>query len=174
MGPCTGRGRSSCIWTCRRPYDLESLSRNARSKVRRGLARCRVRGVTFREIVELGRRAHADTVQRHGQAGAGSGVSTDRPRSSLPGGESFTGGAAGPVPAIVVDTPPGSGSPAPGRRRSFSSSDHAMLSFRSILPWWNYCPHHIICSHSDSSFWIFPWLPGRKKTAVESVPAAAL
>jgi len=57
----------SFIWTRRRPYGLQILSANSRSKIRRGLARCQIRKITFSEIVQMGWPAHQDTLRRHGE-----------------------------------------------------------------------------------------------------------
>jgi hypothetical protein len=57
----------SFIWARHKPYDLQALSANSRSKVRRGLGRCKIREVTFREIIEMGWTAHQDTLRRHGE-----------------------------------------------------------------------------------------------------------
>lgn len=50
-------------------YGLESLSANNRSKVRRGIKRCRVESVSPAAIAQEGKRAHADTVGRQGRDG---------------------------------------------------------------------------------------------------------
>lgn len=50
-------------------YGLESLSANNRSKVRRGIKRCRIEAVPLATIAEQGKRAHADTVGRQGRDG---------------------------------------------------------------------------------------------------------
>ena len=59
------RGHESFIWACRGPYELNSLTANNRSHVRRGLKRCEVRSMSFAELEELGREAHDDTMKRH-------------------------------------------------------------------------------------------------------------
>ncbi len=58
-------GQKSFIWACRRPYELNSLTANNRSHVRRGLKRCQVRSLSFTELEQLGREAHDDTLKRH-------------------------------------------------------------------------------------------------------------
>jgi hypothetical protein len=55
-------------------YGLELLSGNTRSKVRRGLKRCRVDPVPFSVLAAEGRRAHEDTVERQGREGILSGA----------------------------------------------------------------------------------------------------
>lgn len=52
-----------------RAYGLDALSANNRSKVRRGIKRCRVENTPLGVIAEHGRRAHADTVGRQGRDG---------------------------------------------------------------------------------------------------------
>lgn len=61
------KGRESFIWGCRRPYDLDQLSSNTRSHVRRGLKNCQVRSLSFAELEALGWEAHRDTAKRHGE-----------------------------------------------------------------------------------------------------------
>lgn len=61
-----------------RDYSLERLSANTRSKVRRGLKRCRVEPVPFATIARAGRQAHADTVARQGREGVLSGERWER------------------------------------------------------------------------------------------------
>jgi hypothetical protein len=55
-------------------YGLERLSGNTRSKVRRGLKRCRVDSLAFSELAARGQRAHEDTVARQGREGVLSGA----------------------------------------------------------------------------------------------------
>jgi hypothetical protein len=75
LGPMAGKGRESCLWICRLPYDLQGLAKKSRNQVRRGLEQCVVRRLSFSELLAAGEQAHADTARRHGQAGAESGVS---------------------------------------------------------------------------------------------------
>jgi hypothetical protein len=65
IGPVRSKGQNSFIWVCRNPYELENLSSNTRSHVRRGLKKCHVRSMSFAELVSLGWEAHRDTAQRH-------------------------------------------------------------------------------------------------------------
>ncbi len=67
IGPPRGLGDDSFIWVRRGPYDLESLSANTRSKVRRGLRHCRIRALDFDELVRAGETAQQDTLQRLGK-----------------------------------------------------------------------------------------------------------
>ena len=69
MAPLAGPGKLSYQIVCdTRGYGIESLSANARSKVRRGLRRCEVGPVTFPTIAALGRAADRDTLSRQGRA----------------------------------------------------------------------------------------------------------
>lgn len=65
VGPIRSRGKESFIWVCRPPYELERLSSNTRSHIRRGLKKCEIRPVSFDELETLGWQAHRDTRQRH-------------------------------------------------------------------------------------------------------------
>jgi hypothetical protein len=68
--PLQGRGRLSYQIVCdNHTYGLEALSANVRSKVRRGMKRCRVGPVPFSVIATAGRRAHQDTLTRQGRDG---------------------------------------------------------------------------------------------------------
>ena len=67
--PLEGPGKLSYQIVCdARGYDLESLSGNARSKVRRGLRRCEVAPLPFATIAAEGRAADRDTLARQGRA----------------------------------------------------------------------------------------------------------
>lgn len=68
--PLDGPGRLSYQIVCDDSgYGLESLSSNNRSKVRRGLKRCRVEPTPMAVIAEHGVRANEDTVGRQGRDG---------------------------------------------------------------------------------------------------------
>jgi hypothetical protein len=68
--PIDGDGKLSYQIVCDdHNFDLDKLSGNTRSKVRRGLKRCRVEPVDFATIASAGRQAHADTVARQGRDG---------------------------------------------------------------------------------------------------------
>ena len=68
--PLEGPGRRSYQIVCDDPdYGLEKLSGNNRSKVRRGLKRCRIEATPMDAIATHGRRAHEDTVGRQGRDG---------------------------------------------------------------------------------------------------------
>lgn len=57
----------SFIWTARKPYTIDSLSSNNRSKVRRGLKQCTIRQITFEDLASLGQTAQRDTLARLGK-----------------------------------------------------------------------------------------------------------
>lgn len=77
--PLPGPGKPSYQIVCDTSgYGLETLSANARSKVRRGLKRCRIEAVASSVGASAGRRAHADTVGRQGRAGVLDGPRWDR------------------------------------------------------------------------------------------------
>jgi len=77
--PLQGNGKMSYQIVCdNRQYNLEALSANVRSKVRRGLKRCAIRPVPFAEIAIAGRRAHQDTLARQGRDSALDGNRWDR------------------------------------------------------------------------------------------------
>ena len=58
-------------YVCRRPdYSLDSLSKNARRDIRRGLRSFVVRLCTWDELAAKGFVAHAETAERHGYAAA--------------------------------------------------------------------------------------------------------
>jgi hypothetical protein len=77
--PLQGPGKLSYQIVCdNHDYGLEALSANVRSKVRRGLKRCRVGPVSFALIASAGRQAHEDTVARQGREGVLSGSRWDR------------------------------------------------------------------------------------------------
>lgn len=68
--PLTGLGKVSYQIVCDNPsYDLEGLSANVRSKVRRGLKRTRIEPVPFAVVAAEGRQAHSDTLARQGRDG---------------------------------------------------------------------------------------------------------
>jgi GNAT acetyltransferase-like protein len=68
--PLQGSGKLSYQIGCdNRGYGLEALSGNVRSKVRRGLKRCRVEALSFAVLASAGRQANADTVARQGREG---------------------------------------------------------------------------------------------------------
>lgn len=62
--------RANCFeYVCDDPgYDLEHLTANARSVIRRGLRNFNIRLCTWEELAEQGFRAQADTAIRHGYA----------------------------------------------------------------------------------------------------------
>jgi hypothetical protein len=67
FGPPDGEGRASYDLMLRDPdYDLDRLSANTRSKVRRGLARCAVERLEPAWVRERGRAIHDETLRRIG------------------------------------------------------------------------------------------------------------
>lgn len=69
--PLDGPGKLSYQLACSNAkYGLEGLSANTRSKIRRGLKRCKIENVPLSEIRTSGRQAHADTVSRQGRDGS--------------------------------------------------------------------------------------------------------
>jgi hypothetical protein len=64
LSPNDEKGKASYIWVCRSPYELERLSSNTRSKVRRGLKHCHVRSLSFDELDQYGAKAQDDTLKR--------------------------------------------------------------------------------------------------------------
>jgi hypothetical protein len=67
LSPVESKGHQSFIWIRRAPYELDDLSANTRSRVRRGLKRCVIRSIRFEELAALGWDAHRDTAGRHGE-----------------------------------------------------------------------------------------------------------
>lgn len=66
--PIEGPGKLSYQIVCDTPgYDIDSLSANARSKVRRGLRRCEIAPVAFSTIAAHGQAADRDTLARQGR-----------------------------------------------------------------------------------------------------------
>ncbi len=77
--PLGGPGKLSYQIVCDNPdYDVEALSANVRSKVRRGLKRTRIEPLAFDVAATAGRQAHADTVARQGREGVLAGPKWDR------------------------------------------------------------------------------------------------
>lgn len=77
--PLSGPGKVSYQIVCDNPeYDLDGLSANVRSKVRRGLKRTRIEPVPFAVAAVAGRQAHEDTVARQGRDGVLAGAQWER------------------------------------------------------------------------------------------------
>lgn len=77
--PLSGPGKLSYQIVCdNRSYDLDALSANVRSKIRRGLKRTRVEPVPFAVVAAEGRRAHEDTLARQSRDGVLAGTKWDR------------------------------------------------------------------------------------------------
>ena len=77
--PLPGPGTPSYQIVCDNPnYGFETLSANVRSKVRRGLKRCRVEAVSCAVAATAGRQAHADTVGRQRRVGGLDGLRWER------------------------------------------------------------------------------------------------
>lgn len=66
LTPETSRHSRTSIWVGRAPYDLNVLSGKSRNQLRRGLDACEVRKLDWAELIENARRAHDDTMNRHG------------------------------------------------------------------------------------------------------------
>ncbi len=81
LATATAASANSYLWVVRRPYSIESLSANHRSKVRRGLRQCEVRPLTFNELDECGRHAQSDTMRRLGKSESSFGISEGMRRS---------------------------------------------------------------------------------------------
>lgn len=62
-------GHHSYYYTCEdKNYDLANLSANERSKIRRGLKRCEIRRIEFKELTKLGAlELNRDTLRRQGR-----------------------------------------------------------------------------------------------------------
>ncbi|MBI4514415.1 MAG: GNAT family N-acetyltransferase [Deltaproteobacteria bacterium] len=68
VAPLDGPGRLSYQIVCdAKPYDLEQLSANTRSKIRRGLRRCHIEPAPCALVAEQGWPAHVDTLRRQGR-----------------------------------------------------------------------------------------------------------
>lgn len=104
--PVEGEGKLSYQIVCdERAFDLEKLSGNTRSKVRRGLKRCRVEPVPFATIASAGKQAHSDTVARQGRDGVLSGERWDRffaAAAKTPGIEGWGAWHDGSLAAFLV------------------------------------------------------------------------
>jgi len=93
--PMEALGRVSFQISCSNPqYGFETLSSNNRSKVRRGLKRCRVEKTDMAIIAAHGRRAHHDTVGRQGRDGVLSDDGWDRFFGVAANTDGFEGWAA--------------------------------------------------------------------------------
>jgi hypothetical protein len=106
MAPLAGPGKLSYQIVCDTPgYGIESLSANARSKVRRGLRRCEVTRVPFDTIAVDGVAADRDTLARQGR-----GVQLERPAwerfwaaaADTPGMEGWGAFVGGELAAFLV------------------------------------------------------------------------
>lgn len=100
IGPPDPRYRASFIWTARPPYDIETLSANSRSKVRRGLKQCQVRRIGFDELTELGQQAQQDTMSRLGHEARRMSVSAQM--KSSPAFEAWGAFHEGALAAYVI------------------------------------------------------------------------
>jgi hypothetical protein len=105
-GPIEGPGKPSYQIVCDDPaYGLEKLSANTRSKVRRGLRRCRVSAVPFAELRVAGRRANDDTLGRQARAARLGPATWDRyweAAQRSPGMEGWAAYAGGELAAFLV------------------------------------------------------------------------
>src|SRR5262249_47527615 len=104
--PLEGPGKLSYQIVCdARGYDLESLSANARSKVRRGLRRCEVGPVPFATIAAQGQAADRDTLARQGRAVRLEGPAWQRfwdAASATSGMEGWAAYAGGQMAAFLI------------------------------------------------------------------------
>jgi hypothetical protein len=104
--PLDGPGKLSYQIVCdTRGYDLEQLSANARSKVRRGLRRCVVAPVPFATIASEGRAADRGTLARQGRAGRLEGDAWQRfwsAAAATPGMEGWAAYAGDRMAAFLV------------------------------------------------------------------------
>jgi hypothetical protein len=64
----SAKGHDSFIWIRKAPYDLDNISANTRSRVRRGLKRFEIRSLPFEQLVKQAWEAHRDTASRHGDS----------------------------------------------------------------------------------------------------------
>ena len=101
-----GSGKLSYQIVCdNRGYGLETLSANVRSKVRRGLKRCRVEPAPFAVIASAGKQAHRDTLERQGRDGVLAGSRWDRffaAAAQTPGVEGWGAWSGGVLAAFLV------------------------------------------------------------------------
>ena len=67
-GPVDGRGKQSWIYICRETdYDMKTVHRKMRNKVRQGLANCEVRPVSFQYLRDHALPLNQDTLNRQGR-----------------------------------------------------------------------------------------------------------
>jgi hypothetical protein len=93
--PMEASGKPSYQIVCDNPgYCLEALSANVRSKVRRGLKRCRVEPVPLSVIATAGRQAHHDTLARQGRTGVLAGRTWSRYWAAAAATQGFEGWGA--------------------------------------------------------------------------------
>jgi hypothetical protein len=104
--PLHGPGKLSYQIVCdNRAYGMDALSANIRSKVRRGLKRCRIEPVPFAVIAVEGRRAHQDTLARQGRDGVLEGERWDRfwtAAAATPGVEGWAAWSGDVLAAFLV------------------------------------------------------------------------
>ena len=87
------------------PYNLEMLSANARSKVRRGLSRCQVQHISMERLAQEGWRLQHDTLERQGRSGSLSQTKWQRiclAAKDLPGFEAWGAIVEGDLAATIL------------------------------------------------------------------------
>lgn len=77
LGNSENNGDRSFIWVRKTPYQIEDLSGNIRSKIRRGLKNCEIKKITFSELCSQAYTAHKKTIERHGEKATSLGISND-------------------------------------------------------------------------------------------------
>ncbi len=75
IAPAGTRGKESFLWVRRAPYAIETPEKKRRNLIRKGLERCSVRPVSWKELMSLGWESHRDTEERHGRKAEGLGLS---------------------------------------------------------------------------------------------------
>lgn len=105
-GPIAGPGRASYQIVCDdRTYDIDQLSANLRSKVRRGLRRCEVGPIPLADLAERGLAADRDTLARQGRPVRLSSAAWPRywaAAAQTPGMEGWAACVGGAVAAFLV------------------------------------------------------------------------
>jgi hypothetical protein len=86
-------------------YSLETLSANARSKVQRGLKRCRVEQISLNRLAQEGWRLQRDTLERQGRVGSVDETKWERltmAAKDLPGFEAWGALVRGDLAASIL------------------------------------------------------------------------
>lgn len=66
LSPLAGKGSDSYLWTCTKPYALDTIDGKARNQVRQGLKNCEVKHIPLNELETLGEQANTDSMKRFG------------------------------------------------------------------------------------------------------------